>query len=357
MYKNRVIIFILFTVVLFFPGTYNPEIKDSLQKKDDVQSNSTTDYSEEHDVPVTTPESVESDETYLSPPHKDLQKGEQSKDIQALQNVLISIGYPIEITGQFDEYTTWAITDFQLQNENIYTTGIYESETREAIKEVIHGETTIDPGAGLSKPKVQQQEKPSKVIENPYEVLSLVNKQHALPADYIPNDLVIPNVRFPFIEDLPKKQLRKVAADALEEMFKSADKAGLDLFAQSGYRSYERQDVIFASNVSQHGEKSANNFSARPGESEHQSGLTMDITTPAVNYDLTIEFGDTKEGKWVQQHASDFGFIIRYPKGKEDITEYQYEPWHIRYVGKKAAKEITSEGITLEEYVDNIFSY
>src|SRR5690625_3128012 len=130
-----------------------------------------------------------------------------------------------------------------------------------------------------------------------------------------------------------------------------SDEEGLTIFAQSGYRSYDRQDTIFTSNVDEHGEKEANNFSARPGESEHQSGLTMDITTPDLNYDLTVEFGETDEGKWVQQHASEFGFIIRYPEGKEEITEYQYEPWHLRYVGKKAAKEIMDKGITLEEYL------
>src|SRR5699024_4734909 len=115
----------------------------------------------------------------------------------------------------------------------------------------------------------------------------------------------------------------------------------MDLFAQSGYRSYDSQDAIFAANVDKNDEPAANNDSARHGESEHQTGLTMDITSPDVGYKLNIEFGDTKEGKWVEKHAADHGFIIRYPEDKEDITEYQYEPWHLRYVGKEAATEIT----------------
>lgn len=202
-----------------------------------------------------------------------------------------------------------------------------------------------------NKDKAKKNENGSKIADDPNDILVLVNKQHALPDGYEPPDLVFPDVRFPFTEDLPKKQMRKVAAKAMEKMFAAGDKDEIDLFAQSGYRSYERQDAIFAANVEKNGEEAANNYSARPGESEHQTGLTMDVTSAEVDYDLVIEFGDTKEGKWLKEHAADYGFIIRYPEEKEDITEYQYEPWHIRYVGEEAAKEIMSKGITLEEYL------
>src|SRR5699024_11086617 len=184
--------------------------------------------------------------------------------------------------------------------------------------------------------------------------LALINKRAACRAEYIPEDLVPPDVRFTFTEDLPKKQMRKVAARALEDLFKDADDAGLDLFAQSGYRSYERQEAIFAANIEKNGEKAAKKYSARPGESEHQSGLTMDVTSPGVEYDHVIAFEDTPEGKWIKKQASDYKFIIRNQKGKEDMTQYQYEPCHLRYVGKNAAKEIMQEDITLEEYVDHL---
>lgn len=82
----------------------------------------------------------------------------------------------------------------------------------------------------------------------------------------------------------------------------------------------------------------------------------MDVTSPQVNFDLVTEFGDTKEGKWLKDHAAEHGFIIRYPKGKEDITGYQYEPWHIRYVGVKTATEIMERDITLEEYLEELQS-
>ena len=280
-----------------------------------------------------------------------LQKGDQGEAVSQLQHVLEKIGYPIQLTSNFDKMTTWAVTDFQLQADASMITGLYDEETRKKLNNILRNKKTINPGEGLPQP--ENPEEYTEIIENPYDVLALINKDHALPSDYIPPDLVTPNVRFPFTEELPKKQLRKIAAQALEELFVAADEANLNLFAQSGYRSYERQDAIFASNVQKHGEKIANTFSARPGQSEHQSGLTMDVTSPDVDFQLITEFGETKEGKWLQEHACDFGFIIRYPEGKEEITKYEYEPWHLRFVGKKAAKEIKENNLTLEEYLSS----
>lgn len=297
-------------------------------------------------------EDVEGDELQL--PNESLQKMNQGESVRLLQEVLIEIGYPIEATGTYDEYTTWAITDIQLQHDRNHATGIYHSGTKQIIKGIMVENKTINQGKELPKPQMEKQinEDGTIYVDNPYEILVLVNKQHALPADYIPHDLVIPNVRFPFTEDLPKKQLRQVAAEALEKLFEAGDQGGISLFAQSGYRSYDRQEAIFASNVNEHGEDAANHFSAKPGESERQSGLTMDVTSEDVGFRLVIAFEDTPEGKWIIENASKFGFIIRYPEGKEDITQYQYEPWHLRYVGKKAAKIITEENITLEEYLN-----
>jgi len=284
-------------------------------------------------------------------PEDHLQKLNEGETVKALQTALNEIGYDIPINGQFDDQTTWAITDFQFQNE-LQATGIYNTETKETATQLLNDGNQIEAGKGLPfETNIQHTEAGNPISQNPYDVLGLTNKHHALPSDFVPEDLVVPDVRFPFTEDLPKKQLRKVAADALEELFAAGDEAGMDLFAQSGYRSYDRQDAIFAANVDKNGEAAANNYSARPGESEHQTGLTMDITSPDVGYKLNIEFGDTKEGKWVEKHAANHGFIIRYPEDKEDITEYQYEPWHLRYVGKEAATEITEKGLSLEEYL------
>ncbi|WP_087974454.1 D-alanyl-D-alanine carboxypeptidase family protein [Oceanobacillus rekensis] len=288
----------------------------------------------------------------ISIPEESLQKKDKGDQVLQLQSTLNQIGYDLTENGEFDDATTWAVTDFQLQQDSLLASGIYNESTKTALKDAVENNIEIVAGSGLPQevePAITDSGTP--VIANPYDQLVLVNKQHALPADYMPRDLVIPDVRFPFTEDLPKKQMRKEAATALEELFIAADGAGLELFAQSGFRSYERQDAIFASNSLEHGEEEANIFSARPGESEHQTGLTMDVTSPKVNFELITEFGETEEGKWIQGNAAEYGFIIRFPEGKEEITKYQYEPWHLRFVGKKAASEIMSQDITLEEYL------
>ncbi len=188
----------------------------------------------------------------------------------------------------------------------------------------------------------------------PDSILVLVNKERPLPADYKPADLVEPNVPFSFAEKVEKRLMRAEAARALERLFAASEEEGLSLYAVSGFRSYERQEAIFAYNASLHGEEKANQFSARPGQSEHQTGLAMDVSSPAVQFDLIEEFANTPEGKWLAENAARFGFIIRYPKDKTEITQYQYEPWHLRYVGIEAALEMAEQNLTLEEYY-NLF--
>jgi D-alanyl-D-alanine carboxypeptidase len=284
-------------------------------------------------------------------PETELQKKDEGEDVVMLQEVLALIGYTIPADGKYSDSLTWAITDFQLQAGDLYVTGIYDKETREALDEMLKSEEMVEEGAGLpqlAEPVVT--DSGSEVIGNPYDQLALVNKNQALPEDYTPHDLVVPDVAFPFEEDSPKKQLRAPAAEALEKLFKEAEEAGYQLYAQSSYRSYERQVTLFEAYANEHGEAEANTFSARPGESEHQTGLSMDITSASVDFRLTGDFGETPEGEWVRDNAHRFGFIIRYPEGKEEITQYQYEPWHLRYVGERTAAEIMENQLTLEEY-------
>jgi zinc D-Ala-D-Ala carboxypeptidase len=193
------------------------------------------------------------------------------------------------------------------------------------------------------------------VIQNPTNSMALVNKQFALPENYSPNDLIRPNIEFSFGNvDIEKSYLRKKAAYALEKMFTEAKKSGVELMAVSGYRSYQRQVEIFDAEVNRIGIEQAVLVVANPGFSEHQTGLAMDISSQSANLDLTEEFGDTLEGKWLEENAHLFGFILRYPKGKESITGYQYEPWHFRYVGEIAAPIIFANNITLEEYFKKV---
>jgi len=190
------------------------------------------------------------------------------------------------------------------------------------------------------------------VVTNPSSLYVLVNKRRNLPADYVPDDLVVPDVPFSFSGDSPKKQLRKSAAVALESLFEAAEKDGIELKAVSGYRSYATQKSIFQGNADRKGEEVANRTSARAGQSEHQTGLAMDVSSASVGYGLEESFGETKEGKWLAKHAVEHGFIIRFLKGKETITGYSYEPWHVRYVGKEVAKDITKKKMTFEEYME-----
>jgi D-alanyl-D-alanine carboxypeptidase len=187
-------------------------------------------------------------------------------------------------------------------------------------------------------------------VTNAAEMTVVVNKQRALPADYIPADLVEPNVPFPFDEKVEKRMLRAEAAAALEKLFAKAKEQGIELYAVSGYRSYRTQKSLFETYVKTQGAEHAAAYSAVPGKSEHQTGLAMDVSGADAKTRLEESFADTPEGQWVAANCAEFGFIIRYVKGKEDITGYAYEPWHLRYVGKEMAQEITSQGITLEDY-------
>lgn len=190
------------------------------------------------------------------------------------------------------------------------------------------------------------------VVTNPDAITVIVNKERSLPDGYEPTDLVEPDVPFSFDEPHEKRHLRQEAADALEELFAAAEEDNIELRAVSGYRSYDRQVAVFNSSVERNGEEYALRVSAQPGKSEHQTGLSIDVSSPSVGNVLEEILGDTKEGKWLSEHAPEFGFIIRYLEGREETTGYVYEPWHIRYVGKELAPDIAASGLTLEEYFD-----
>ena len=186
--------------------------------------------------------------------------------------------------------------------------------------------------------------------QDPTDTLILVNKNNKAPA--VPVTLVKPDVQ-PTREAVSENiYMRPEAAAALEDLFEAAAQDGITLYATSGYRSYSTQKAIFERKLERMDEKQANASVAKPGYSEHQTGLAMDIegeTTKGTG--LTEVFGESPEGIWTAEHCAEYGFIIRYPKGKTNITGYIYEPWHIRYVGKEAAAEITELGVTFEEYI------
>lgn len=169
----------------------------------------------------------------------------------------------------------------------------------------------------------------------------VVSKTRPLePQTYAPSDLV--NVS-------GGQQMRQEAATALFKLFAAAKTEGLTLQPDSGYRSYARQQQVYQNEVKTYGQAKADTESAKPGTSEHQTGLAIDVGGGGCNIDDC--FANTKEGKWVATNAYKYGFIIRYPAGKESVTGYRYEPWHIRYVGVELATEMHKENVqTLEEF-------
>ena len=153
----------------------------------------------------------------------------------------------------------------------------------------------------------------------------IVNKNHALPRSY--------------------GGYNSDAVSALNRLQAGAKNAGFSMPLLSGYRSFDYQDKLYRKYAAEDGVAAANTYSAWPGHSEHQTGLAFDVGSISNNY------GSTRAGKWLAAHAHEYGFIIRYPKGKEHITGYQYEPWHVRYLGVDLATKVYESGLCLEEYL------
>ena len=148
--------------------------------------------------------------------------------------------------------------------------------------------------------------------------------------------------------------MRAEAAEAFHRLVETAAEEGIDIVMTTAYRSYEFQQILWDNYVAQKGDEEANKTSARPGESEHQTGLAVDLSTSEIDYRNSSDFADTAAGRWVAENAHKFGFILRFPEDKTDITGYSYEPWHIRYVGLTAAADIYEENLTLEEYLEQL---
>lgn len=168
----------------------------------------------------------------------------------------------------------------------------------------------------------------------------VVNKKHKLPDTYIPSPLV----------SIGGVQLRQDAKSAMDDLLAAASVAGYSLKILSGYRSYSYQANLYNSYVARDGKIAADTYSARPGFSEHQLGLAGDVGNSNGSCDLETCFGDSAAGKWIASNAQNYGFIVRYPRGKELETGYQYEPWHLRYLGIDIAKSVYSSGETLDQY-------
>lgn len=167
----------------------------------------------------------------------------------------------------------------------------------------------------------------------------VVNKKHKLPENYVPTTVSVAGGK-----------LRQEAATELTKLLSAAEAAGAPLIIISSYRSYLTQVSTYNGYVNQYGQAQADTFSARPGHSEHQTGLAVDLGNNNGSCALEICFGETAGGQWLATNAATYGFIVRYPDGKEPDTGYQYEPWHLRFLGVDIAKAVAVSGKTLDQY-------
>lgn len=187
-------------------------------------------------------------------------------------------------------------------------------------------------------------------VTDPASPWVIVNKRHALPETYTPSQLVVPPVALREASGSPEMQLRADVSQPLQSLIAAAKKDGVSLMLVSGFRSYAAQKDIYNRFVSEDGQAKADMYSARPGHSEHQTGLAVDLGYIDRKCELETCFGDTAAGKWIAQHANEYGFVLRYQKNTQNIVGYEYEPWHLRYVGNELAKAVKQSGKTLEEF-------
>jgi D-alanyl-D-alanine carboxypeptidase len=209
---------------------------------------------------------------------------------------------------------------------------------------------SVAPATPEAETKPKAFDKTALSTTDPTSLWVVVNKQHPLqPISYAPTDLRYPKVALRTSGS--EMYAREETATALESMFAAAAKNNIQLMLASGYRSYSLQTSVYNGYVRTSGQAQADTFSARPGHSEHQTGLAVDVEPANRSCEVDKCFGDTVEGKWVAQHAYEYGFIVRYTPDKIAITGYDEEPWHIRYVGVELATEMHAQGVkTLEEF-------
>lgn len=225
-----------------------------------------------------------------------------------------------------DKSEIWESSDTKVATVNKYgnITGVGEGECTVTV-------TSADNPDVSAKVKVTVKGNASEVTY--IKGILIANKTYSLPATYNPG------------EDAE-------ASSALNEMIAAASKDGIRLYQISGFRSYSTQQTLYNNYVARDGKAEADRYSARPGHSEHQTGLAFDLNS------LEQSFGETKEGKWLAANCWKYGFIIRYPHDKESVTGYMYEPWHVRYLGKENAKAVYESGKCLEEYlgIDSVYA-
>ena len=186
------------------------------------------------------------------------------------------------------------------------------------------------------------------ILEDPEDVLRLVNKENLLGKSY-PDEATLVKTTVRKVSN-SAMQLRDLCNEAMQRMFDAADADGITLYLHSAYRNFRTQEVLYYNRLKDNGGKD-DGVVQKEGASEHQTGLGADVISKAwIGKKFNVDFADTDEAKWMAANCARFGFIIRYPEGRTDITGIMYEPWHLRYVGVEVAQYMTEKGLTLEEF-------
>ncbi len=279
-------------------------------------------------------------ETSLSPETKPAPESSTSVDVTTA-----------ELTTE--ELTTAEITTAEITTEELTTAG--ETTAEPSVTQPVVGdwvpvkiEGATDLGVSSKGYLIQQK-------DGLYYVggILIANKSYPLPSDYIPEGFPVPMVDQVISKFLPDAQ---AGYDEMKAAFKAENPTAAGFKIQSGYRSYLTQTRLYNNYAAANGKAAADTFSARPGHSEHQTGLAADINVVGT-WTLLESIKNTTEGKWLAANSWRFGFILRYPEGKSDKTGYIYEPWHFRYIGKEAAKAVYESGLCLEEFlgIDSVY--
>ena len=271
--------------------------------------------------------------------------------IEVSENITITVG------DEFDFISYVTVSDNYDKEFDIQIEGDYDNNTKGeykltyVVKDSSGNENRKDFSLVVENSKYKKMSDRTITTDNGYTLkikngvayidgILIVNKTYYLPEIYTPVN------SYSTLSDSCAHCLEKEVMEAFNLMNADAKSIGLNMWIASGYRSYNTQKYLYNNYVSRDGVAAADTYSARAGHSEHQTGLAFDLNS------VSSSFGYTNEGKWVNDNCYRYGFIIRYPSGKESITGYMYEPWHLRYVGKELAEKIYNDGdwLTLEEY-------
>ncbi len=240
-------------------------------------------------------------------------------NVSSADNPTVNLTVTVNVTAKATTVATTTVTTKTTPKATVATTKPTEQITQPEVTETQPTEPETEATT------TEQEEVTPTYINN----ILIVNKSYPLPKDYRPDN----------------DELTSETSNAFEKMRVDAQAEGLNLYISSGFRSYEYQAQLYQRYADRDGYEKADTYSARAGYSEHQTGLAFDLNT------IDDSFANTPEGKWVAENCWKYGFILRYPKGKEAQTGYQYEPWHLRYLGEDMAKKVYDSGLCLEEYL------